>query len=63
MSLYSVDVTSGMQICHMILQTSQVQVFNKVNAPIWGDCHYKLNIASQYEQAGKMFSPTSLSVK
>ncbi|CRK93602.1 CLUMA_CG007135, isoform A [Clunio marinus] len=55
MSLYSVDVTSGMQICDMILQTSQVQVFNKVNAPssICGDCRYKLNIAFQFQQQCK----------
>lgn len=27
-SLYSVDINSGIQICEMILQTSQVQVKN-----------------------------------
>lgn len=39
----------------MILQTSSVQVFTKENAPtsICTDCHYKLNIAFQFQQQCK----------
>ncbi|KAG5667933.1 hypothetical protein PVAND_015898 [Polypedilum vanderplanki] len=54
-SLYSVDINTGIQVCDMILQTSQVQVFNKENAPssICNECHYKLNVAFQFQQQCK----------
>jgi uncharacterized Zn-finger protein len=75
-SLYSVDINTGVQVCDMILQILQevqvsckikkypmnaikcsflLKVFNKENAPssICNECHYKLNVAFQFQQQCK----------